>query len=299
MAELGTTLNGQHQSTQSQHHHATTQGQHGTTQGQRGAAHGQHPGGQEQHPGGHEQHGSTHRPAAAGRLPSLLIATRHGESTANVEFQLAEAAGALSVPISCRDADIPLSLHGGQQAQALGHWWAGLPSADRPRSVWCSPYVRTAETARIALAQAAGLGAVPVTLAVRYDERLRDRELGILEMLPKAAIEAKHPEEAARRRKMGELYYRPPGGESWADVALRVRSLLRDLCEEEAGRPVLLVAHDCTVLMLRYALDRLTEEQLTALGPVHNCSTSLWRAQDGRLRPDGWNGVGHLVPDGV
>ncbi|WP_107086342.1 histidine phosphatase family protein [Kitasatospora sp. MY 5-36] len=288
MAELGTTLNGQHQSTQGQHHHVTAQGQHGTTQGQHTAGHGPHTTGQ-------GQHGTAHRPSAAGRLPSVLIATRHGESTANVEFQLAEAAGALSVPISCRDADIPLSLQGRRQAQALGHWWAGLPSADRPRSVWCSPYVRTAETARIALAQAAGLGSVPVTLAVRYDERLRDRELGVLEMLPKAAIEAKHPEEAARRRKMGELYYRPPGGESWADVALRVRSLLRDLCEEEAGRPVLLVAHDCTVLMLRYALDRLTEDQLTALGPVHNCSTSLWRAQDGRLRPDGWNGVGHLT----
>ncbi|MFF1905270.1 histidine phosphatase family protein [Kitasatospora sp. NPDC058218] len=271
MADLGTTLNGQHQSTHRPGPPATTA----------------------PHPASPAPH--TAPAAAPGPLPSVLIATRHGESTANVEFQLAEAAGALSVPISCRDADIPLSLHGRQQAQALGRWWAGLPSADRPRSVWCSPYERTTETARIALAQAAGLGAVPVTLAVRYDERLRDRELGVLEMLPKAAIEAKHPEEAARRRKMGELYYRPPGGESWADVALRVRSVLRDICAEEAGRPVLLVAHDCTVLMLRYALDRLTEAQLTALEPVRNCSTSLWRAEGGRLRPARWNDTGHLA----
>ncbi|MGW4891278.1 histidine phosphatase family protein [Kitasatospora sp. NPDC004240] len=237
------------------------------------------------------------RHRGAGRLPSVLIATRHGESTANVEFQLAEATGALSVPISCRDADIPLSLHGQQQAHALGRWWAALPSADRPRSVWCSPYVRTAETARIALAQAAGLGAVPISIGIRYDERLRDRELGVLEMLPKAAIEARYPEEAARRRKMGELYYRPPGGESWSDVALRMRSLLRDLGEEEAGRPVLLVAHDCTVLMLRYALDRLTEGQLLGLDQVRNCSASVWRAEDGRLRPDLWNDTGHLAAD--
>ncbi|WP_078911047.1 histidine phosphatase family protein [Streptomyces sp. NRRL WC-3742] len=278
MAELGTTLNGQHQPTQHQPTQQPTQHQNG------------------QHTNG-LHHLTSHRHAAVRPLPSLLIATRHGESTANVEFQLADASGALSVPISCRDADIPLSPHGRQQAQDLGRWWAGLPAADRPRSVWCSPYVRTTETTRIALAQAAGLGAVPVTLAVRYDERLRDRELGVLEMLPKAAIEARHPEEAARRRKMGELYYRPPGGESWADVALRVRSLLRDLGEEEAGRPVLLVAHDCTVLMLRYVLDRLSEEQLVGLGPVHNCSTSLWRAQDGRLRAEQWNGLGHLDAD--
>ncbi|GAA4863994.1 histidine phosphatase family protein [Kitasatospora terrestris] len=227
-------------------------------------------------------------------LPSVLIATRHGESVANVEFRNADASGALTVPIGSRDADIPLSMHGQAQAQALGRWWAALPPADRPRSVWCSPYVRTAETARIALAQASGLGAVPVALPVRYDERLRDRELGVLEMLTKAAIEKEHPAEAARRRKMGELYYRPPGGESWLDVALRVRSVLRDVCEEEAGRPVLLVAHDCTVLMLRHVLDRLSEPDLLALPPVANCSTSLWRPQAGRLLPDGWNGTDHL-----
>ncbi|MDH6575596.1 histidine phosphatase family protein [Kitasatospora sp. MAP5-34] len=228
------------------------------------------------------------------RLPSVLVATRHGESLANVEFQLAAETGALTVPIASRDADIPLSLHGQAQAQALGRWWAGLPAADRPRAVWCSPYVRAAETARIALAQSSGLGAVPVGLPVRYDERLRDRELGVLEMLTAPAIEKEYPAEAARRRKMGELYYRPPGGESFLDVALRVRSLLRDLGEEETGQPVLLVAHDCTVLMIRYVLDRLTEPQLLELGPVRNCSAARWRSRDGRLHPDLWNATGHL-----
>ncbi|KJS51295.1 hypothetical protein VM98_37955, partial [Streptomyces rubellomurinus subsp. indigoferus] len=101
MAERGTTLNGrQHPApdpgTQGQHHRV-----------------------------------APHR-TAAGRLPSVLSATRHLESTAKVEFQLAEASGAVSVPMSCRDADIPLSLRGRQQAQALGRWWAGLPAADRP-----------------------------------------------------------------------------------------------------------------------------------------------------------------------
>ncbi|MEU9129083.1 histidine phosphatase family protein [Kitasatospora sp. NPDC048540] len=233
------------------------------------------------------------------RLPSLLIATRHGESTANVEFRHADATGALTVPITSRDADIPLSIRGQAQARALGRWWAELPPDDRPRSVWCSPYLRTTETTRIALAQAGGLGAVPVTTEVRQDERLRDRELGILEMLTKAAIDKEHPAEAARRRRMGELHYRPPGGESWLDVALRMRSLLADLAREEDGRPVLVVAHDCTVLMLRYILDRLTEQQLLALEPVRNCSASRWRAEHGRLVPAGWNDTGHLdrAPD--
>ncbi len=324
MTELGTTLNGQHAT---RPHTAGPRGAGGHPIGQHPA--GPHQGGQppaaehptaeasaDEHPaaeestgqppaaqrptarqGGQQQNGG-HRTTPAGPRPSVLIATRHGESTANVEFQLAAETGALTVPIGCRDADIPLSMHGQQQARALGRWWAALPATDRPRSVWCSPYVRTVETARIALAQAAGLGAVPVSLAVRHDERLRDRELGVLEMLTGAAIEAEHPAEAARRRKMGELYYRPPGGESWSDVALRVRSCLRDLCEAEDGRPVLLVAHDCTVLMLRYVLDRLTERQLLDLEQVRNCSTSVWRAAEGGLSAECWNSTDHLAAAG-
>jgi len=47
--------------------------------------------------------------------------------------------------------------------------------------------------------------------AAREAERLRERQ------------------EAARRARLGKLYYRPPGGESWADVALRLRSFLSEL----------------------------------------------------------------------
>ncbi|MCD0482864.1 histidine phosphatase family protein [Streptacidiphilus sp. ASG 303] len=162
-------------------------------------------------------------PVRGAGLPPAIVAVRHGESTANALFAVAEAAGALEVPIDCRDADIPLTALGRRQADALGRRLAALPGALRPQAVWCSPYVRARQTAEHALA---GFGA---GLPVRYDERLRDRELGVLEMLTAAAIEVRHPEEAARRRRLGPLYYRPPGGESWADVALRVRSLLADL----------------------------------------------------------------------
>ena len=41
-----------------------------------------------------------------------------------------------------------------------------------------------------------------------------------------AGIREQYPDEAQRRDLLGKFYYRPPGGESWADVALRIRSLL-------------------------------------------------------------------------
>ena len=61
------------------------------------------------------------------------------------------------------------------------------------------------------------------------------------------------------RRELGKFYHRPAGGESWADVALRVRSLLADLDRVEDGRRVLLVCHDAVVMVVRYICEQMTE----------------------------------------
>lgn len=210
--------------------------------------------------------------------PARLLLVRHGESVGNVAATRAERAQALVVDVATRDADTPLSPRGQEQAHALGVWLGALPADEQPEVVWCSPYVRTQGTARIAL-DAAGL-ATPVHL----DERLRDRELGVLDRLTWRGVRDRFPEEAERRRHLGKMYHRPPGGESWADVALRLRAVLGDLLEREHGRRVLVVAHDAVVMLLRYVLEDMTEEQLMALvaeRSVRNASvTCLERADD-------------------
>jgi len=246
---------------------------------------------------------TNHRSAARGFavggatvLPLSLTAVRHGQSTANAAFEAAEAVGALDVGISCRDADIPLSALGRSQAAALGRWIASRADGPLPQSLWVSPYLRTQETAEAVLAVIDEAG-LPLP-DVRTDERLRDRELGILEMLTKAAIELQHPREAARRRLLGDLRWRPPGGESLADVALRLRSLLRDLYEAESSRRVLVVAHDAVVLMLRHIIDDLGEaetDQVNRAGAVGNTTITRWsRTEAGRLRLDCYNTAPHL-----
>ena len=70
---------------------------------------------------------------------------------------------------------------------------------------------------------------------MRLDERLRDRELGVLDRLTRRGVEARHPEEAELRRRLGKFYHRPAGGESWADIALRVRTALADLDRSRTG----------------------------------------------------------------
>ncbi|WDZ83021.1 histidine phosphatase family protein [Micromonospora cathayae] len=227
-------------------------------------------------------------------LAALWI-IRHGESTANVAATAAETSGAELIDLTHRDADVPLSATGEEQARATGRWLAGLPEARRPDVAVVSPYLRAVRTAELALAGSD----VPAS----RDERLRDRELGILDGLTSFGVRQRHPDEAARRARLGKFYYRPPGGESWADVVLRLRSLLGDLRRDHAGRRVLLVGHDALVFLLRYLVEGLTEAELMALTRAHaiaNCSVTGWTADPAdRLAPVAFNDVTHLRRQGA
>jgi broad specificity phosphatase PhoE len=222
-----------------------------------------------------------------------LILVRHGESTANVAASAAEAARAEVVNAPLRDADVPLSDVGMEQAAAVGAWLRSLPDAAFPEFLWSSPYIRAAETARLATADQL------VELIPYADERLRDRELGITDALTTIGVEARLPTEAARRRRLGKFYYRPPGGESWADVALRARSFLADLDRAADGGRVLIVTHDAVILLLRYVCEALSEPQLLEVArtaPLLNASVSILTRPSGagRWQVEAYNSVAHL-----
>ena len=219
---------------------------------------------------------------------------RHGESTGNVAAARAEAAGAEVIDIPERDADVPLSPTGREQAAAAGRWLARVPAPERPEVAVVSPYLRAVQTAEALLA---GTGIPQV-----YDERLRDRELGILDLLTGRGVRSRFPAEAARRDRLGKFYHRPPGGESWADVAQRVRSLIRDVTADHRGGRVLLVGHDALVWLLRYVVEGMHETELMAVArttPIANCSVSSWRRVDGILVPELFNHVEHLRREGA
>ena len=227
----------------------------------------------------------------SGTGPSVLVLVRHGESVGNVAAAQAERAGAETIAVRTRDADTPLSARGEDQARALGTWLGALPSDEAPQSVWCSPYVRAAQTA------AAALDASGLHVPVRYDERLRDRELGVIDRLTRAGVARRFPEEDTRRHLLGKMYYRPPGGESWADVAQRLRGVLGDLVRAEDGRRVLVVTHDATVMLLRYVLEGLSEAQLMAevrRHGVRNASVTRLLRHDDAWQLDAFDVVDHL-----
>ncbi|MFC5030590.1 MULTISPECIES: histidine phosphatase family protein [Streptomyces] len=221
-----------------------------------------------------------------------VFAVRHGQSTANVAFAEAARTGSIDLPLAGTDAAVPLSVGGVQQAQALGQWLAALPPGHRPGRVVCSTYLRARQTWSVMAETAAALGHVPPPLLV--DERLRDREMGIFELHTPEVILDRAPQEAERRARVGEWAYRPPGGESLADVALRVRDLFAELNAAAVGQRVLLVAHDAVVVALRYVIAGIGAARPDGTTLVPNASVSTWTGDGTRLHLARFGDTTHL-----
>jgi broad specificity phosphatase PhoE len=131
----------------------------------------------------------------------VLVLVRHGESTGN-------AAGRLVGRL-----DAPLTDLGRSQVAAVGKALAP------PARIVTSPLARARATAE-AIAVATG---VPLD-AVVVDERWVEADYGVLDGCELAAVPAD-----AWHRLRTDTRYRPEGGESLADVGVRVRASLEEL----------------------------------------------------------------------
>ena len=236
------------------------------------------------------------------RWPERLWIVRHGESAGNVARDFAYQQGLPRIDLTGRDVDVPLSPLGEQQARALGHWFSQGKEEGRPNVVLASPYLRAMETARL-FREAGGC---PEGTRIHLDERLREKEFGILDGLTGLGIRAEHPQQAELRASLGKFYHRPPGGESWCDVIFRLRSLMDTIALHYAGKRLMIVAHQVVVLCLRYVIENMSEAEILAIdreGDVANCSVTEYRF-DADAGPNGgmtlvrYNAVPHLENSG-
>jgi len=226
-------------------------------------------------------------------MPSVLWLVRHGESMGNVADAQAQQTKSGRLDLDVRDPDVPLSDTGRAQAEALGKWLADLPEDERPTAVLSSPFNRALTTAQLATGD---LG-----IRVRTDERLRERDFGAFDGMTGTGIRDQFPDEAKRRDLLGKFYYRPPGGESWADVALRIRSVLATEGLRYDNERLVVVAHQAVIMVFRYVLEELTEQELLAVDKeeqVANASLTRYdRDAAGDLRLTTFNEVEHLVAE--
>ena len=225
------------------------------------------------------------------KWPALLVVMRHAQSEANLHRERLERADSpeTHVHIATRDVDVPLTDEGRRQAAETGRDLASrYGSFD---GVYVSPYRRTRDTA----------GLVVAALAPRppliVEERVREREFGVLEGLTRRGVRELHPQEVERKLKVGKYYYRPPGGESYPDVNLRVHSFLGTLVREHAAQRILVVTHSVVVLSFRRLLERLDEDKVLDLDrhdEPKNASLSVYASVAGETGGSGlalqeWN----------
>ncbi len=230
-------------------------------------------------------------PAGSSKWPSLLVVMRHAESEANLRRETLhkENSQETHVGLSVRDVDVELTGQGEEQARASGRY---LNERFPPFDVlYVSPYRRTRRTADLLIEE---MDRPPRRVV---EERLREKEFGVLEGLTRRGIERLFPEEHRRKRAVGKYYYRPPGGESFPDINLRVHSFIGTMVREHAGGRVLVVTHSVVVLCFRRLLERMEEDEVLSLDredEVKNASLLVYRSgvRDGRhgvlIRSD-WN----------
>lgn len=191
-------------------------------------------------------------------MPNQLILVRHGHSEGNLAVDYAKQGDDRFYTPDFRERPghrWRLTKDGQEQAKISGQWIIENidPKFDR---YYVSPYVRTRETAALLNLPAAEW---------RVDQRLRERDWGDIVSMPRSEFKEAFPHNAFTK-EIDSLYWRPPGGESIADVRLRVRNFFDTLHRECAGQRVIVVTHGEFMWAARAELEYLTDEQWVLAG---------------------------------
>ena len=183
-----------------------------------------------------------------GRWPLIIYLVRHGQTVWNLEKR---RQGQL---------DSPLTEAGVEQARAVGRLLRVRIESNA--SMVSSPLGRALQTAELVACE---LG---LELAdIRQDPQLMEADHGAWSGLVKEQIKPNYPEQW-RQRHADRWNFRFPGGESYADLALRAASWLESL--ESSEQPLVVVTHEMLSRCLRGHYLGLDSEQTLQLSHPHD-----------------------------
>jgi len=184
-------------------------------------------------------------------MPLDLVLVRHGESEGNLAQQMSEAGddSAFTPEFRARhSSQYRLTDLGRHQARVAGEWIRTNLGVQFNRYL-TSEYVRAMETA--ALLDLPGA----IWQAEFY---LRERDAGSLDSLASDEQFRRFPE-AMEERDRDSFYWRPPGGESLAEVCLRVDRVLDTLRRSPTPERVIAVCHGEVMRAFRVRIERVPQ----------------------------------------
>lgn len=189
----------------------------------------------------------------AQRHSQTIIFVRHGQTAYNAENRLQG------------QRDVPLNGKGREQACAVGRFLRARFSDEIARleasgAFWASPLSRARQTMAL-IREAIGLPAAPVHI----DARLMELTFGDWEGLTWNEVVARDPA-GAQARDADKWRFRPPHGESYADLVERVRPWL-----EERRGDALVVAHG--------GVARAFMAVLAGVPPLTAANADIWQGR--------------------
>ncbi|KAG8465534.1 hypothetical protein KFE25_002841 [Diacronema lutheri] len=216
------------------------------------------------------------------RLKELVL-VRHGESEGNIAHRRS-LRGDHSLYenqfFARRHSSLwRLTNRGIEEAIKAGDWLRENIDVRFDR-YYVSEYVRAMETA----------AKLELPGATWYTETfLRERDLGIFDLMSHAERKLKFAEEL-RRRERDRFFFAPPGGESLADVCLRVDRVINQLHRECQDQRVIIVAHGEVIWCFRIRLERMGQMHYRELEQIQNVHDHIHNCQIlhyTRTAPDG------------
>lgn len=186
-------------------------------------------------------------------MPQNLFLVRHGESEGNLvhkKFRETGDHGLFSENfLRLHESQYNLTEKGVIQATLAGQWLKenGLTSFDR----------MLVSNNNRALQTAAYLGLE--NPAWMIDFNLRERENGLLSVLTPNQHSAYAEQEKFHDSQ--PFFFRPPQGESIADVAQRIKIILNTLARECDSKNVIIVCHGHVILTFRIILEHMSLSQ--------------------------------------
>ena len=199
-------------------------------------------------------------------MTTRLLLVRHGQTEYNAEVRF------------MGQMDIPLDEIGRLQAQAA----AKRLSSERPAAMYCSGLSRAFDTA------SAIQTAIPSRPEIRIDGRLTEGNFGEWQGKTYESLKANDAVRLAAW-EADRLGVSPPDGETLTQIAERVQAAYTDICADNEGKTVIVVAHGGSLQVLLTIALQLPLETYWKLW-VSNASVS-------ELRIDEWGAILHLLND--
>jgi len=198
-----------------------------------------------------------------------IFLTRHGQTLTNKEGRF------------CGHSETQLTSLGEEQARALGRRLA----TEKLDACYTSDFSRAMHTAALVAGER--------RLSAHVDADLRELHYGEWELEREAEIRRRFPEQHKLMREE-DPGWRPPGGETVAEVRARTMAAFERIVSRQSGKRVLVVSHGTAINCLLSALLGMPESHVFRID-VANCGLTEIDVRAGRVYFARINETAHLA----